>query len=357
MLFLWLCFLLSRIYGAIVILRNLLYSKKIKKSLCYTQPRLIGIGNLSLGGSGKTPMVIYLAKLLSKAHVVAVLSRGYKRKSSGFQVINNQTSVATAGDEPYLLHRLFSANPNVIIAVCANRAAGIAHIQTLRPDTQIILLDDAFQHRRITANLNIVVTPFDQPFFTDYLLPMGRLREPRQEIARADIIIVTKSPSNLTKEQINKIKTTIKATHPNLHNIPIFFTSLIHHHPIATWTNQKQQLPPSLLLVTGIADPLPLYTYLEKKGHSITHLAFRDHHWFQYRDIMKIIDTFQKIPHRYKAIITTEKDYVRLIDPSWEKLLTALPLFYIAIDIGFIPEQEELLFHTTISHYVDHGGN
>lgn len=331
--------ILSWGYGRMVSIRHFLYKKKFKKSFFYKQPKIIGIGNLALGGTGKTPLAIYLVRLLAKDQVVAVLSRGYRRTSIGFKVINALESALTAGDEPYLLYKYFIHNPNVVIAVCENRAKGIEKIIAYRPTVEVILLDDAFQQLSLTPHLNILLTTFHQPFFKDHLLPLGRLREPRKSASRADIVLVTKSPPNLTPSKMEAIKAAIAPYYTNAASI--FFTHIVYHDPIAMGDRKEDRLPIMLLLVTGIADPLPLRTYLETNGHKVTHLVFQDHHWFNYDDILKIIRVFDKLGHLAKAIVTTEKDYVRLIDHHWIKLLSPLPMFYIPMEIRFAQETQK----------------
>ncbi|WP_419241259.1 tetraacyldisaccharide 4'-kinase [Cardinium endosymbiont of Nabis limbatus] len=331
--------ILSWVYGGVVILRNLLYRKNIKKSVVYKQPKVIGVGNLSLGGTGKTPLIIYLARLLSKQYVIAVLSRGYKRKSKGFKVVHTLESAATVGDEPYLVYKHFLDNPNVVVAVCENRVKGVAKVMEYRPSVEVILLDDAFQHLRLTPHLNILLTTFHQPFFKDNLLPFGRLREPRKGASRADIVLVTKSPPNLSQSTIDAIKTEIQKYHTK--KVSIFFTHTVYHNPIAMESGQKNKLPSVLLLVTGIADPLPLRIYLETNGHKVTHLIFPDHHWFNDADIVKMIRLFHRLSHSDKAIVITEKDYVRLTAHRWMQLLAPLPVFYIPIEISFAQDTQE----------------
>lgn len=325
--------ILSWAYGGVVFLRNLLYKTNIKKRFYYQKPKIITVGNLALGGTGKTPLVAYLVELLAKTHIIAILSRGYKRKSKGFQIVNQQTFALAVGDEPYLLYRKFLHNPNVMVAVCENRVEGISKIMAYRPNVSIIVLDDGFQHLSLVANLNILLTTFEQPFFQDHLLPLGRLREPRKAASRADIILVTKSPVNLTEVKIGPTQRAIQAYHKK--KVPIFFTHIVYHKPIAIGSTTINTLPTELLLVTAIADPLPLRRYLASQEMNITHLAFRDHHWFDYKDILKIINLFNKLNNPDKAIITTEKDYIKLRENKWIDLLKSLPIFYIPIEVGF----------------------
>ena len=332
-------------YRGMVALRHFLYNKKIKKTFFYKKPKLISIGNLSVGGTGKTPLTIYLIKLLAKYQSVAVLSRGYKRKSVDFKIINGLDSALTAGDEPYLLYTYFVDNPNVLIAVCESRTKGIDKIMEYKPDVEVILLDDAFQQLRLMPHLNILLTTFDQPFFRDHLLPLGQLREPRKGASRADIILVTKSPRNLSPLKIEAIKASIQPYYTK--STPIFFTHITYHNPIMIGDRKADRFPIVLLLVTGIATPLPLRNYLESNGHKITHLPFPDHHWFTYADILKIISVFHGLSDKDKAIVTTEKDYVRLIADDSIKQLVRLPIFYIPIEIGF-PEETEESFEKSI---------
>ncbi|CCM10474.1 Tetraacyldisaccharide 4'-kinase [Cardinium endosymbiont cEper1 of Encarsia pergandiella] len=326
-------------YGGMVALRHFLYNKKIKKKFFYKKPILISIGNLSVGGTGKTPLTIYLVKLLAKYQIVAVLSRGYKRKSVGFKIINGLDSALTAGDEPYLIYTYFVDNPNVLITVCENRTKGIDKIMEYKPDVEVILLDDGFQQLCLMPHLNILLTTFHQPFFRDHLLPLGRLREPRKGASRADIILVTKSPTNLSRLKMEAIKASIQRYYTKA--IPIFFTHIIYHNPMTIATRKADKLPIVLLLVTGIAIPLPLRNYLETNGHKITHLIFPDHHWFNYADILKIISVFHGLSDTDKAIVTTEKDYVRLTAHDSIKQLVRLPIFYIPIEVGFLQETAE----------------
>ncbi|MDD9139857.1 MAG: tetraacyldisaccharide 4'-kinase [Candidatus Cardinium sp.] len=336
MLSIWL-HLLSWLYGLVVDLRNFLYDKKIKTSRCYIKPLLINIGNLSAGGTGKTPFVIYLAQLFAKQKVVAVLSRGYKRKSSGFRLLNAQSTAVIVGDEPWLIYQRTRQNLNIVVAVCENRIQGIAHITSYRPDVEIVLLDDAFQCRSIIPHVNILLTTFHRPFFTDHLLPLGRLREPQAASKRADIIIVTKCPSNLTKKNMTELQGTLQTYASSA----IFFTYIRYHKAVNIWSHQSVKIPPTLLLVTAIADPWPLYSHLKRAGYNVLHLAFPDHHWFKYKDIVHIINRFHALQRVDKAIITTEKDRARLIDQSWTGLLTAFPILYIPIEVGFLPSSDQ----------------
>ncbi|MBX9890120.1 MAG: tetraacyldisaccharide 4'-kinase, partial [Amoebophilaceae bacterium] len=295
--------ILSWCYGVVIIFRNFIYDHKLKKSCCYKAPKLIGVGNLSVGGTGKTPLVIYLTQFLAQHKAVAILSKGYKRLSKGFKIIHKMDSALTAGDEPYLYYTRFKDNPNVMVVVCENRTEAISRLMQYRPTIKVILLDDAFQDRSIIPTLNILLTTSHHPFFNDHLLPLGLLREPRKEAKRADMIIITKNSNNPSKSTVNKLKTTIKSYHPTLKTTELFFTRIIYKSPIQMWGQPLDRLPTALVLVTGIANPLYLQRYLTQKGHQVTHLTFNDHHWFSYRDILKIYNTFQALNEGDKAIV------------------------------------------------------
>ncbi len=300
----------------------------------YRQPSIISIGNLSLGGTGKTPLTLFLLHLFAKNRVVAVLSRGYKRSSKGFKVINASDTSLTAGDEPYLIYKKFKHN-NVVVAVCEDRVQGIAKIMAYRPDVTLILLDDAFQHLSIKPTINILLTTFEQPFFNDHLLPLGGLREPRIGVTRANIILVTKSPKNLSKSQILDIQSKINKYYTTLVKPPIFFTHVVYNSPVLMWGGSANKLPHAILLVTGVANPIPLRTYLETNGHQVIHLIFPDHHWFSDTDILNMAHAFLNLTGGEKAIVTTEKDSVRLAHHPSKNLLAKFPTFYIPIEIGF----------------------
>ena len=341
--------ILSWCYGIVISLRNFLYDRKLKKSSLYKEPKLIGVGNLSVGGTGKTPLVIYLAQFLAQHQAIAILSKGYKRLSQGFKIIHKMDSALTAGDEPYLYYTRFKDNPNVMVVVCENRTEAISQLMQYRPTIKVILLDDAFQDRSILPTLNILLTTLHNPFFKDHLLPLGLLREPRKEARRANMIIITKNIKNPGKSTVAKLKTSIKRYHPTLGTTELFFTRIIYKSPIRMWGQPLDRLPTALLLVTGIANPLYLQQYLTHKGHEVTHLTFNDHHWFSYKDMLKIANTFQTLNEVDKAIVTTEKDYVRFIENPWKDSLTSFPMLYIPITIDFL-EENSSSFQAILMH-------
>lgn len=304
-------FPLTVIYGGILALRNLLYDKGVFTSKTYAFP-VICIGNLSLGGTGKSPMVEYLLDLLIKNHRIAVLSRGYKRKTKGFKLLSGKETATEVGDEPLQFKSKF---PQVLVAVDENRQHGIQKLRELEKPPEIILLDDAFQHRKVKAGLNILLTTFPAPFYRDLVLPSGNLREPRRGVKRADIIVVTKCPAGLSLEKMDQIRKHIKLK-PYQH---LFFSGISYSGEIRNKNIAKKiSTLESFTLVTGIAYPTPLVDYLRNKNLNFEHLAFPDHHRFSASELEKIKS---KAP-----ILTTEKDYMRLKDFLPENQLFFLPI-------------------------------
>lgn len=307
----------SLIYVAITSLRNFLYDKGIKKSIAFNIP-IIAVGNLSVGGTGKTPMVEYLIRLLSEKYNLAVLSRGYKRKTQGFYLANNATKIEEIGDEPFQYHSKFE---NINVAVNANRVEGVTKILEISPSTNLVLLDDAFQHRKIKACFYIMLTAYDDLFVDDLVLPAGNLRECKLGVKRANVVVVTKCPKDLSEKEMLKIKNRIP-----FNNEKIFFSYINYHHSITN--NQAEILVSSLknnfIAVAGIAKPE--YFYKELNGDLSDSLTFPDHHFFSDQDLKNIL---QKANGR--KIITTEKDYMRL-----QNLLPKDQLYYLPIEMDFV---------------------
>lgn len=295
------------IYWIITKLRNWLYDKNIFRSQSYDHP-VICVGNLSVGGTGKTPMIEYLVNLLNEKYQVATLSRGYKRQSVGFVLADHSVTAQTIGDEPYQIHSKF---PSILVAVDANRRRGIQRLINLENRPEVILLDDAFQHRKVKAGLNLLLTTFDRLYVNDIVLPTGDLREPRSGAKRADIIIVTKCPKNLSESDKEKIQKRLNMTG----NQTLFFSSIHYVEGLRQGDGQLTTLEAlktgSFTLVTGIANPKPLIDYLKEKKLDFEQLAFPDHHEFTESEI--------KLLEGKGRILTTEKDYMRLkdrLDPS-----------------------------------------
>lgn len=303
------------VYYLVTWTRNTLYDLGIKKAKSYNIP-IVCVGNLSLGGTGKTPMIEYLIKLLKDNHQVATLSRGYKRKTSGFQVANKDSSALSIGDEPFQFYSKFK--DDIIVAVDANRQNGIENIQSLDNSVDVILLDDAFQHRKVKAGLNILLTTFGNLYADDFVLPTGNLREPKSGAKRADIIVITKCPESLSEDEKKKI---INKLNPEA-NQKVFFSSIQYSNLVINGHN-KVELEKfyDFTLVTGIANPKPLVDYLKSKNRSFEHLSFKDHHEFSESDIEKL--------SKRETVITTEKDFMRL----QKQASLAENLFYLPIEV------------------------
>lgn len=312
-------------YGLITWVRNWLYDFRI---FSVYQPAIpaITVGNLSVGGTGKTPMLEYLIQMLHQDFLVATLSRGYGRKTKGYMLANPKLTAEDIGDEPFQIFQKFS---DIVVAVCENRKVGIQKILNDQPKTQVILLDDAFQHRRVEAGLQIVLTKYNDLFVDDWMLPTGNLREFSSGVNRASMVIVTKCPENLSAEDQASIrkKLSLKST------ISLFFSSIQYSNLVYS-QNEKASLQEIInqpkVVVAGIADPK---LFIEKvKGEKDTTLIFPDHHAFTKADVHKI-----KIIAKNNPIITTEKDYVRLKDSE-----IANQLYYLPIEVKIINEFQKL---------------
>lgn len=307
----------SLLYAAVTSLRNFLYDKGIKKSTAFKLP-IIAVGNLSVGGTGKTPMVEYLIRLLSDRYNLAVLSRGYKRKSKGFYLAKDTTTIEEIGDEPFQYHSKFK---NINVAVNANRVEGVETILKALPKTNVVLLDDAFQHRKIKAGFYIMLTAYNDLFYNDLVLPAGNLRECKSGVKRANVVVVTKCPKDLSEQKMLQIKSKIDSD-------KIYFSTINYHHSV---TNNLEEiavadLKNDFIAVAGIAKPEFFYDYLKSNKNNC--LTFPDHHFFSNQDINNIL---QKANGR--KIITTEKDYMRL-----QNLLPKNQLYYLPIEMCFLKD-------------------
>ncbi|WP_299337251.1 tetraacyldisaccharide 4'-kinase [uncultured Psychroserpens sp.] len=311
------------LYYFVTWLRNVFYDLGWKSSKSYELP-VICVGNLSVGGTGKTPTIEYLVRLIKDQYKVAILSRGYKRETSGFIIANDQATAKTIGDEPFQFYNKFD---DVIVSVDANRQRGISKlIEHKQPD--LILLDDAFQHRKVKAGFNILLTVYDNLYSDDIVLPTGNLREPRAGAKRANIILVTKCPNRLSASEKNHI---ISKLQP-LEGQWVFFSAISYSETICS-ANERLPLEhlkgKAVTLVTGIANPLPLIEYLKSKSIDFEHLNFKDHHTFSNSEIAVLREK--------EVILTTEKDYVRL---QSEFTSHSSQLFYLPISFEIDEEDE-----------------
>lgn len=301
---------------------------------------VIAVGNLSTGGTGKTPHVEYLADLLSKDYKVAVLSRGYKRKTKGYLKAKKNSTVDDVGDEPFQFYQKYIDNENVIITVDEKRRHGIKTILKQNPETDVLILDDAFQHRYVKPALNILLTDYRSIFTMDYVVPTGNLREFRCGANRADIIIVTKTPkvlSPIDKDLI--LKELEKYRDKNI------FFSYIEYGKLHPVTNACKAKHPkkikTVILLTGIANPSPLEEYIKRISDELYLLKYPDHHKYTKQDAKEIGSLFNEIFSGDKAIVTTEKDLMRLRDPELMQILEDVPVYYLPIKIGFHENGED----------------
>lgn len=339
---------LSLIYGLVVAVRNQLYDFKIFKSVEFEIP-VISIGNITVGGTGKTPHTEYLIKLLKQNYRVSTLSRGYKRKSQGFRMVDTVSTVEEVGDEPLQLKRKY---PSVSVAVCENRAVGVQNLLGIKPSPDVILLDDAFQHRRITPGLNILLIDYNKPIRDDHLLPYGRLRESKLQAKRANIIIITKCPNEITP-----ITRRIMAKDVHLYPYQdLYFTTMVYGQLCPVYSDAKPMdlfndpRHMAILAVTGIASPEYAIQHLKKITSEVDSLIFPDHHNYDESDIQKIIKKFSLLNNPRKIIVTTEKDTVRLRQLNLSGEIKSV-LYYLPIQVKFL-DREGKQFDKKIIDYV-----
>lgn len=328
---------LSMLYGIGVGIRNFLFNIRILKSEEFSIP-VICVGNITVGGTGKTPHTELLLSELQSDFRVACLSRGYKRKTSGFVLANEKSTARDIGDEPMQIKRKF---PNVIVAVDEKRARGIHKLLTLPQRPEVIILDDAFQHRYVKAGKNIVLIDYNRPVFKDCLLPMGRLRETPDALKRADYLIVSKCPADLPP-----IERRLLAKHLRVKPYQQLFLTTMEYGGIKSLTpGQKTPTPgkdSAILCFTGIACPDPYFQHLRKYTRNITEIRFPDHYNFIDSDFRNILDTFNDIYNPEKYIFTTEKDVARLLACSLPEELKK-HIYYIPIEPEFLSKKEILI--------------
>lgn len=319
------------IYFIVSWIRNWLYDNNILKSKSYNIP-IICVGNLSTGGTGKTPMIEYLIRFLQSKKRIATLSRGYKRTTEGFILANEQATAKTIGDEPYQFYRKFKS---ISVAVDGDRQRGIENLLSGKNSPNIILLDDAYQHRKVKAGLNILLTSYEKPYYKDFVLPTGNLREPRIGRKRAHIVIVTKCNVNITQNEKDTIKRKLKLkSHQS-----VFFSYIDYATEVVGFeTKLRLEGLPKFTLVTGIANSKPLVRFLVERGLSFDHIEYPDHHNYRVDEIGMLSEK--------DLIITTEKDFVRL--SAYDSLKQIL--FYLPIEVKI---DDEKRFNALIDGYID----
>jgi tetraacyldisaccharide 4'-kinase len=320
-------------------IRNWAFDQGIIRSRKFDIP-VIAVGNLNVGGTGKSPQIEYLIRLLMPAFEIAVLSRGYGRTTKGFLLSDENSTAEQLGDEPLQFYRKFK---NLCVAVDENREHGIEQIQRLKPEVELVLLDDAFQHRYVEAGLYVLLTAWDDLYADDLLLPAGNLREPKRGAQRADIIVVTKCPPQLSAEEQVSI---VNKLHPRPHQ-KVFFNTIVYQDRILG--KEKEIFINDLnaygvLLVTGIANPKPLMEFLSYHRVSFQHMKFADHQNLGNKELQTISLRYDTIDGDKKIILTTEKDYVRNF------LNVDLPVYYLPIRTEFVENGEG--FNNLINDYV-----
>lgn len=342
----------SLLYGLIVAMRNMLFDLNIFTSTEFKIP-IISVGNITVGGTGKTPHIEYLIALLKDDYKLATLSRGYKRKSKGFILSDENSNANLIGDEPMQIKRKF---PDILVSVDSKRVNGVKNLLKSEQgnDLSAILLDDAYQHRYIKPGISILLIDYNRPITRDFIMPYGRLRESAEERSRANIIIVSKAPEQMTPIERRIIVKELKI----LPYQKLYFTCLDYGNLQAVYNNEAINIADadwgkenfSILLVTGIANPKPLREYLDSFSDRIEEFHFPDHHAFNQKDIQAIENRFNELEGNNKIIITTEKDATRIFDMEIKQKSIRKHLFYVPLCIKFLNEDKSKFDHQILNY-------
>ena len=328
-----LLFPFSVLFDVVTSIRNRLYDTGVRPSAVFEIP-LVSVGNLAVGGTGKTPMVEYLIRLFSNQYKVATLSRGYGRRSKGIMIAGANDGPRTIGDEPFQLYRKFK--DKVVVAVGEERALAIPYILQEYPDINLILLDDAFQHRRVRPSFQILLTDYNNLFFRDFILPAGRLRESKRGASRADVVVVTKCPPNITEDEMLSIESSIR----HYSDKAVFFSRICYDNiqpgDSSLYRADNVYRPDKIMLVSGIASPAPLVQYLEKNFSLVKRFLFPDHHVYSKKDLESICEAAVK---ENASVVTTEKDIAKM-DPLVFRQFS-VSLYYLPIKIEFLKNGKE----------------
>ena len=344
-------FFAAFLYGGVISLRNSLFNIGILKEEEYDIP-IICVGNVTVGGTGKTPITEYLTRLLKSEYRIAVLSRGYKRKTSGFILADEKSDSKTIGDEPFQLFKKF---PDILVAVDKNRRRGIKKLLNLGKDKapEVILLDDAFQYRYVKPGFSVLLTNYNRPIYEDVLMPVGLLREQKSATSRANAVIVMKCPEGIKPGETQIIE-------KKLNLFPyqkLFFSSLCYQKLKPLFLEQNEidldfiDENITVLLITGIASPQPLADKIKSLGCRLEHLKYPDHHWFTKSDLNKMEKKYVEIKSEKKIIIVTEKDAGRLIDCNFRNDDFKKNIYYIPVETRFLQDNEHIFNHL-IQDYV-----
>lgn len=342
---------IALLYGLVVGIRNILYNCGIFKSATFSKP-IILIGNLTVGGTGKTPHVEFVNKVLLKDKInTAVLSRGYKRKKKGLVEAQVDDLAKDVGDEPLQIKRKF---PETLVVCDGNRKRGLEHIFNTHPNIDVVVMDDGFQHRAIKPSLSILLKDYNEIEKPDFLIPSGRLRESTIAERRADVIIVTKTPSVFTPLEKRLLRDRVQ----NYASQRVFFSYMVHdklfsvrdYKPSLFDLDYYSERNYSVFSFAGIANASNFNTYINSKFSNVVQHDFLDHHEFTLNDLKNIIKKFSKIESSEKILITTEKDAMRLLKPEFQDLISDLPLFYIGISVKFHQNDGEELTDVLLKH-------
>jgi tetraacyldisaccharide 4'-kinase len=325
------------LYGSITDLRNHFFDIGLKKSSNFTVPTIV-VGNLRIGGTGKTPMVEFIVKSLFQKHKISILSRGYGRKTKGFIWADDSSRASEIGDEPFQIFSKFY--PKINVAVCEDRVIAVPQILMNDPSTDIIVLDDAFQHRYLKADAYVLLTTYDQPFYKDHLLPIGGLREKRKGAERADMVVVTKCPSTINEAEKDKIRLEISKYVKN--DTPVLFSFLAYGLPyeISSTGNKVEN---KVILVSALADASALKKQVQNEFELIEDFDFPDHHRYSINDLLRFKKSLEKSPN--SVIITTEKDAAKFKKPEFESLLKEIPIFALPIEFKLSESDQKILIN------------
>ncbi|MBK7028446.1 MAG: tetraacyldisaccharide 4'-kinase [Bacteroidales bacterium] len=326
------------VYGFFIFMRNKLFDWGLLRSTPFPLP-IISVGNLVAGGSGKSPLVEYIVRSLKEEYKVAVLSRGYKRKTRGFRIVSSQDAVENVGDEPLQFASKF---PEITVAVDESRRNGIRKLMAEIPGLEAVILDDAFQHRYVKPSISILVTDYHRIFTKDFLLPVGRLREHRKNGKRANIIVVSKTPKIFSPLVRRQLLDDLKpAPYQNVCFSYIAYDEWVPLYPEVPAIEGEGRKVNTILMLTGIVLTSPMEEYLRPFCSDLSMLSFPDHHHFSEKDIQSIKETFNSLPTRRKLIITTEKDAMRLRNEEAKSMLKDIPVYYLPIRSNFHPKDKE----------------
>lgn len=329
----------AKVYGAITSFRNILFDAEALKQTKFDIPVVV-IGNLSVGGTGKTPHTEYIIENLKRIYNIGVISRGYKRKTKGYLLADENSTAKTIGDEPLQIYKKYGHD--IKVAVSENRVKGIESLRKEFPEINLILLDDAFQHRYVEPSVAVVLMDYNKPIYNDYMLPLGTLRESKRSIYRADVVVITKCPKEIKSIDIRIVKSNLELSPSQ----DLFFSNYTYGNLVSVFPENSVYIPSldllsdedSILAVSGIANPKPFHSYLRKYTSRIKCLKFADHRDYTADDIERIIHRYNKLKGGRRIIVTTEKDAVRLVECNNLPDEIKANIFYLPIKVSFVTD-------------------